>query len=132
MLHLSQVVSLFFTFHNVSIKTGTYIRISRGWISLHSTMFLLKPVRLRHNAPRLVSFTFHNVSINTRRAVWIIWRSVDFTFHNVSIKTAQYRVCELFLSPLHSTMFLLKLLHFHIFSPVHFSLHSTMFLLKPG
>ena len=78
----------FFTFHNVSIKSGTGEgAIFRSWF-----------------------FTFHNVSIksdvNFEKGEVILF----FTFHNVSIKSKKKKpVPTKHEISLHSTMFLLNL-----------------------
>ena len=55
----------YFTFHNVSIKTLTFVLM----------------------AASMSSFTFHNVSIKTDSKLDNRSSSSSFTFHNVSIKT---------------------------------------------
>ena len=75
-----------FTFHNVSINTETREAIQGvNYNTLHSTMFLL--IRKRHRKD-------HE-------------QGHDFTFHNVSINTPTPLVDKLIISTLHSTMFLL-------------------------
>ena len=77
---------LYFTFHNVSIKTLTAPSAVLFAAPLHSTMFLLKPVCQLRICGFESGFTFHNVSIKTK-----------------IVPTAQYGI-----PTLHSTMFLLK------------------------
>ena len=82
----SDCITFHFTFHNVSIKTRAP---ETGWKAsrwtLHSTMFLLKPVSYQLSSA-VCNFTFHNVSIKTHAKIM----NADIFF------------------PLHSTMFLLK------------------------
>ena len=77
-----------FTFHNVSINTViTTLKSCMILKTLHSTMFLLI---LRENLEKLeccLNFTFHNVSINTMMKRWDWQLLISFTFHNVSINT---------------------------------------------
>ena len=55
-----------FTFHNVSINTETREAIQGvNYNTLHSTMFLLIRKRHRKDHEQGHDFTFHNVSINT-------------------------------------------------------------------
>ena len=78
--------SIYFTFHNVSIKTGIWRIVLSEDAPLHSTMFLLKRE------------TTHEQSETGN----------IFTFHNVSIKTLRCKGTKLLFATLHSTMFLLK------------------------
>ena len=75
-----------FTFHNVSIKTGTPRQLIPMYHTLHSTMFLLKPnaVSAAENAGSTLHSTMFLLKL-VRAAV--VLRAGCFTFHNVSIKT---------------------------------------------
>ena len=106
---LDQYVLAKFTFHNVSINTGTRTIDAVDLCDLHSTMFLLIRVfsvvsvevfKNLHSTMFLLIlllmcrlnsssslFTFHNVSINTHSRLLQILHSHQFTFHNVSINT---------------------------------------------
>ena len=97
-----------FTFHNVSINTGTCCR--RRWVSWR--------------------FTFHNVSINTVKrfdtvSVLIYLHSTMFLLIRM---TTIFNIVN-YLSNLHSTMFLLILPCRSGHIPDNHHLHSTMFLL---
>ena len=77
-----------FTFHNVSINTETREAIQGvNYNTLHSTMFLLIRKRHRKDHEQGHDFTFHNVSINTRECGDKLCKDICFTFHNVSINT---------------------------------------------
>ena len=80
------LADLIFTFHHVSIKTAEQkASMHSRMIYLHSTMYLLKRMRL------------------IRRPMWI-----TFTFHHVSIKTGiTGKPFQRYIN-LHSTMYLLK------------------------
>ena len=78
-------------------------------LTLHSTMFLLKP----------------------RQRDWAVENPESFTFHNVSIKTLLALTLSVSERTLHSTMFLLKPTFAESVINPESSLHSTMFLLKP-
>ena len=75
-------------------------------------------------------FTFHNVSIKTDANTIMTMVQTFFTFHNVSIKTGAKTGWRRYEKSLHSTMFLLKLLHVLNNDLPEGTLHSTMFLLK--
>ena len=77
-------------------------------LALHSTMSLLKPGGSRHSDESEENFTFHYVSIKTLSREEIIAQSQNFTFHYVSIKTDMSLFIKYVVTPLHSTMSLLK------------------------
>ena len=97
----------FFTFHNVSINTEAIYNNLEKELTLHSTMFLLIPIRHRGINSLMFVFTFHNVSINTD---WFLTE-------------------ERLIIPLHSTMFLLIRRGAAVQPQRQVALHSTMFLL---
>ena len=101
------LLSRYFTFHNVSINTKIWQRSCSDWNPLHSIMFLLIPffqtLRLRR------CFALHSIMFllirNPRKAVPSL--SFNFTFHNVSINTFPPDVIDTTDESLHSIMFLL-------------------------
>ena len=119
-----------FTFHYVSISTGT---CSRG-------------------IPVAVKFTFHYVSISTKRINKPTAPPRIFTFHYVSISTkiaallgddernlhsTMYlfqqillSLCEILRLNLHSTMYLFQQRALVLSSEIHLYLHSTMYLFQ--
>ena len=104
-----KLLYMIFTFHYVSIKTVDTLKKSSPKLNLHSTMYLLKLLKI-------LSFLYF-VSL--------------FTFHYVSIKTCSASRLPLAQLHLHSTMYLLKPgLSMKNAASVP-NLHSTMYLLKP-
>ena len=101
---------MYFTFHNVSIKSGAAYSYA--------------------NTAQI--FTFHNVSIKSRKVYRVKCRTWFFTFHNVSIKSVSIASLGSTFSSLHSTMYLLNHTLSHCTQARLLSLHSTMYLLNLG
>ena len=123
------LLSRYFTFHNVSINTKIWQRSCSDWNPLHSIMFLL--IRRRPEAGNWICKTLHSIMFllipffqtlrlrrcfalhsimfllirNPRKAVPSL--SFNFTFHNVSINTFPPDVIDTTDESLHSIMFLL-------------------------
>ena len=100
-------IDVFFTFHNVSIKSGLPTLEVFRENALHSTMYLLN--RLTGlTADTSYTFTFHNVSIKSCSGLQAPSKQLYFTFHNVSIKSILRPLVYRCLFTLHSTMYLLN------------------------
>ena len=107
------------------------ISVSRSYLYLHSTMFLLILYPAEPDVFSDIEFTFHNVSINTSFSGACADSETVFTFHNVSINTTL---------SMRSHAFIFKFT-FHnvsintdwLYSRRIYGryLHSTMFLLIP-
>ena len=100
---------IFFTFHNVSIKSQLLCSLGARFfplhstmyllnhteravraalfLTLHSTMYLLNPNESRADYTLYHIFTFHNVSIKSSAMLKFLRINHHFTFHNVSIKS---------------------------------------------
>ena len=132
----TEILRIFFTFHDVSINTSSLFNKSYVLTSLHSTMFLLILFAIFHRqSPDLTlhstmfllirirlplsenrrDFTFHDVSINTMANLTALSAAQVFTFHDVSINTRLAYLVKLQICTLHSTMFLLIRLYRPIF-----------------
>ena len=142
----------FFTFHNVSIKSGNVIAQLQKNGALHSTMYLLNPDRLRPDhrscAPLHSTMYLLNRKVESKpttpqqtlhSTMYLLNRECGgrycngypgFTFHNVSIKSLNSATILQKASTLHSTMYLLNHLTTWFRIKKLLSLHSTMYLLN--
>ena len=96
-----------FTFHYVSINTGSWVQIPLCQLPLHSTMFLLilQAQQLKHTYRyALHSTMFLLILYQQKMRTALPW---NFTFHYVSINTVLWLLLSVRCQSLHSTMFLL-------------------------
>ena len=87
--------SIIFTFHNVSINTKAICGQLKIEVSLHSTMFLLIP-NADYKGPQTKETLHSTMFLLILGADPPFLKIICFTFHNVSINTDSKRLVQLF------------------------------------
>ena len=124
-------ILVFFTFHNVSIKSQINREIiAQNCISLHSTMSLLNHTCHTRTGNITFCFTFHNVAIKSRKPCAMF--GTGMSLHSTMSLLNQHKVMryEAIIDTLHSTMSLLNHFQESFDDVLYYTLHSTMSLLN--
>ena len=130
-------MELISTFHSVYISTCTFHQKKYPQHSLHSTLFILVPVRYHYQEYQLHTLHSTLFILVPFLCLWIDLNIDSSTFHSVYISTKRSRPTTVSIRSLHSTLFILVresvLIPFDSWSSTFHSVYiSTIVLLLFG